>query len=375
MPGDPASESDGAREPVTRAVTMADVARTLGLSHQTVSRVLNDHPSVRSDTRARVLQAVEALGYRPNPAARALVTRRSQTLGVLSFDTTLYGPASTLAGVERAAQRAGYFVSVAIAEAVTIDTVRDAIERLVAQRVEGIIVIAPLLGTVQALPALTRSVPVVIVASADAPGLTTVRMDQVEGARMVTRHLLDEGASTVWHVAGPADWIEAEARVAGWRTELSRAGAAVPALLRGSWQPQSGYDAGRRLARRAGVEAVFVANDQMALGLLRAFHEAGVRVPGDILVAGFDDVPEAAFYTPPLTTVRQDFPAVGRRSIALLLEQVAHGGSGPRQAVLPLELIVRQSSQLRNRGARKRPRDPVLTGPDVSANNPRNSDR
>jgi DNA-binding LacI/PurR family transcriptional regulator len=375
MPGDPAGESGGARESVTRAVTMADVARTLGLSHQTVSRVLNDHPSVRSDTRARVLQAVEALGFRPNPAARALVTRRSQTLGVVGFDTTLHGPASTLAGIERAAQRAGYFVSVAIAEAVTIDTVLDAIDRLIAQRVEGIIVIAPLLGTVKALPAVSRNVPLVVVASGDAPGLTSVRMDQVEGARMVTRHLLDEGASTVWHVAGPADWTEARARVAGWRTELSRARAPVPTLLRGSWQPQSGYDAGRRLARRAGVEAVFVGNDQMALGLLRAFHEAGVRVPEDILVAGFDDVPEAAFYTPPLTTVRQDFAALGRRGIGLLLEQLAHGGSGPRQAVLPLELVVRQSSQRGNRGGRKRPGDPALTESDVSANNPRNSGR
>jgi DNA-binding LacI/PurR family transcriptional regulator len=195
------------------------------------------------------------------------------------------------------------------------------------------------------LPALSRSLPVVIVESGNAPGLTSVRVDQVEGARMVTRHLLDEGASTVWHVAGPADWIEAEARVAGWRAELERAGAPVPALLRGTWQPKSGYDSGRRLARRAGVEAVFVGNDQMALGLLRAFHEARVRVPQDVLVAGFDDVPEAAFYMPPLTTVRQDFPAVGRRSIDLLLDQVRQGGAEPRQAILPPELVVRQSSQ------------------------------
>jgi DNA-binding LacI/PurR family transcriptional regulator len=330
-------------EPV-RAATMADVARTLGLSHQTVSRVLNDHPSVRPDTRARVLKAIEDLGNRRNPAARALVTRRSQTIGVVSFDTTLYGPASTLAGIEHAAQHAGYFVSVAIAKAVTVETVRDALERLIAQSVEGIIVIAPLLGTVEVLRPPSRSLPIVIVESGTAPGLTSVRVDQVEGARMVTRHLLDEGASTVWHVAGPADWIEAEARVAGWRTELERAGARVPALLRGTWRPQSGYEAGRRLAGRSGVEAVFVGNDQMALGLLRAFHEMGVRVPEDVLVAGFDDVPEAAFYTPPLTTVRQDFPAVGRCGIDLLLDQVRAGDAAPRQAILPPELVVRQSS-------------------------------
>jgi DNA-binding LacI/PurR family transcriptional regulator len=330
-----------------RDATMADVARALGLSHQTVSRVLNDHPSVRPDTRTRVLKAIEELGYRRNSAARALVTRRSQTVGVVSFDTTLYGPASTLAGIEQAAQQAGYFVSVAVARAATVETVRDAIERLIAQSVEGIIVIAPLIGTVEILPSLTRTVPLVVVESGYAPDLTTVRVDQAEGARLVTRHLLDQGAATVWHVAGPGDWVEAEARVAGWRDELVRAGIRVPDLLRGTWRPESGYRAGCVLARRRDVGAVFVGNDQMALGLLRAFHEAGLRVPEDVLVAGFDDVPEAAFYTPPLTTVRQNFPAVGRRSIDLLLGQVRDVGAEPRQAVLPPELVVRQSSRRR----------------------------
>jgi DNA-binding LacI/PurR family transcriptional regulator len=327
-----------------RAATMADVARTLGLSHQTVSRVINDHPSVRPDTRARVLQAIEELGYRRNTAARALVTRRTQTIGVVSFDTTLYGPASTLAGIEQAAQQAGYFVSVAVAKAVTVETVRDAVERLIAQSVEGIIVIAPLIGTVEVLPSLTGTVPLVVVESEDAPHLTTVRVDQAEGARLVTRHLLDQGASKIWHVAGPADWVEAEARIAGWRKELARSGVRAPDLLRGTWRPESGYQAGHVLAGRRDVDAVFVGNDQMALGLLRAFHEAGVRVPEDVLVAGFDDVPEAAFYTPPLTTVRQNFPAVGRRGIDLLLGQVRDGSAEPRQAVLAPELVVRQSS-------------------------------
>jgi DNA-binding LacI/PurR family transcriptional regulator len=335
--GDAAGSTPG------RAATMADVARTLGLSHQTVSRVLNGHASVRPDTRVRVLQAIEDLGYRRNPAARALVTRRSHTLGVVSFDTTLYGPASTLAGVEHAAQEAGYFVSVAIARALTTETVLDALDRLVAQGVEGIVVIAPLLHVVDVLPALRGSVPLVIVESVNVPGLTTVRVDQAGGARQVTRHLLGQGVSTVWHVAGPVDWIEAEARVGGWRAELDAVGARVPRLLRGTWRPESGYEAGRRLARRRDVEAVFVANDQMALGLLRAFQEAGVRVPGDVLVAGFDDVPEAAYYPPPLTTVRQDFAAVGRRSIQLLLEQAGRPGTAA-EGVLAPELVIRQSS-------------------------------
>src|SRR4051794_29158237 len=165
MPGFPG----GARESDTRAVTMVEVARTLGLSHQTVSRVLNDHPSVRPDTRARVRKAIEDLGYRRNSAARTLATRRSRTVGVVSFDTTLYGPAGTLAGVEHAAQEAGYSVSVAIARALTTDTVLDALDRLVAQGVEGIVVIAPLLDMVRALPALRGSVPLVVVESGRLP--------------------------------------------------------------------------------------------------------------------------------------------------------------------------------------------------------------
>ncbi|SDZ50321.1 transcriptional regulator, LacI family [Asanoa ishikariensis] len=327
-----------------RPATMADVAREVGLSHQTVSRVLNDHPLVRPETRERVRKAIEDLGYRPNSAARALVTRRSQTLGVITFNSTLYGPASTLFGIEQAARDAGFVVSIDSLTALTATSVRAALDRLAKQAVEGIIVIAPLSGTAEVLSALAGQLPAVVVEGGAVPGLGAVSVDQEAGARRVTRHLLDQGAATVWHVAGPGDWVEAEGRVLGWRRVLREAGAAVHRPLRGTWSPSSGYQAGRRLADRGDVEAVFVANDQMALGLLRAFHEAGVRVPGDVLVAGFDDVPEAAYFTPPLTTVRQDFTAVGRRSIELLVEQVAAGRPLERRAVVPVELVVRQSS-------------------------------
>ena len=326
------------------AVTMADVARVIGVSHQTVSRVLNGHPAVRPDTRARVLQAVESLGYRGNPAARALVTRRSRTFGVVSFDSTRHGPASTLSGVERAARAAGYFVSVAGLEHVTAGTVREAVDRLTAQDVEGLVVIAPLAGPAGSFAALHGDLPVVLAQGGTAPGPASVSVAQEEGARLVTRHLLEQGAATVWHLAGPAGWTEAEVRMRGWRAVLQNAGRAVPPVLRGDWRPSSGYAAGRRLARRCDVEAVFVGNDQMALGLLRAFHESGVRVPRDVLVAGFDDVPEAAYYTPPLTTVRQDFARVGRLSVDLLLAQLGEGGRTDRHVTVAPELVVRQSS-------------------------------
>lgn len=330
--------------PARRAATMADVAQAIGVSHQTVSRVLNDPGSVSPETTSRVLQAIGELGYRRNRAARALATRRSQTIGVVSFDTTLYGPASTLFGIEQAAGEAGYAVTVASVKAMTEGSLREAIDRLAMHDVDGIVLIAPLRDTSTVLPVLDPDLPAVVVEGGRAPGLASVCVDQELGARLVTRHLLDRGARTVWHVAGPADWIEAESRVAGWRDELAEAGAEVPAPLRGDWSPPSGYQAGRKLARRKDVGAVFVANDQMALGLLRAFHEAGLRIPEDVLVAGFDDVPEAGYYTPPLTTVRQDFAAVGRRSIELVLEQVAAGRAAARHQVVAPELVVRQST-------------------------------
>jgi DNA-binding LacI/PurR family transcriptional regulator len=343
------------------AATMHDVAEHVGVSHQTVSRVLNGNLAVSAETRALVLQGIEDLGYRRNSAARALVTRRSQVLGVVSFDTTRYGPASTLFGIEQAARAAGYFVSVASVRATAGGTIRAAIDRLTDQNVDGLVVLAQLrTGEPLTLPA---GLPAVIVdgpatagsataeAAAGEPatagpttsGAASVRVDQEEGARLATRHLLDRGAGTVWHVAGPADWFDARGRLAGWRRALLDAGAAVPRPLRGSWTACSGYEAGIRLARRRDVEAVFAGNDQMALGLLRAFHEAGIRVPGDVLVAGFDDVPEAAYYTPPLTTVRQDFATVGRRSIELLLRQVG-GRREEQEAVVAPQLIVRLSS-------------------------------
>ncbi len=324
------------------AATMHDVAEHVGVSHQTVSRVLNGHDAVSAQTRTRVLQAIEDLGYRRNTAARALVTRRSQVLGVVSFDTTLYGPASTLFGIEQAAREAGYFVSVASVKATTAGTVWAAVERLTDQNVDGVVVIAPL-RTGEPLSGLPAGLPAVVVDGRAASG-ASVRVDQEAGGRLATRHLLDRGARTVWHLAGPADWFDAQGRLAGWRRELQRSGATVHRPLRGSWSASSGYEAGRRLARRDDLEAVFAGNDQMALGLLRAFHEAGIRVPRDVLVAGFDDVPEAAYYTPPLTTVRQDFAAVGRRSIELLLQQVGGGRRGDQQAVVPPELVVRMSS-------------------------------
>lgn len=325
-----------------RTPVMADVAARAGVSYQTVSRVINHHPSVRAETRERVERAISELGYRPNPAARTLVTRQSRTIGVVSASTSYYGPARTLLGLEGAARAAGYSVSVAILSATDRSSMREAVEHLRRQSVDGVVVIAPDDAAAEAVRTLDAAVPLVRVESGEEGSSPDVSIDQERGARMATRHLLDLGHATVHHVTGPLDWLEARARVAGWRAELRGAGAAVPELERGDWTPASGYRAGLRLAASPEVTAVFVSNDQMAIGLLRALAEAGRSVPGDVSVVGFDDVPEAGYLTPPLTTLRQDFDDLGRRCLAELLARLA-GDSTHQRPVAPA-LVVRAST-------------------------------
>lgn len=325
-----------------RPPVMADVARVAGVSHQTVSRVLNDHPHVRPGTRDRVLGAIEELGYRRNLSARALVTRRTLVIGVVAYNTTLFGPARTLHGVERAAHRAGYATSLTTAEGPSADALWTAVQHLLTRAVDGIVLVAPRYAADDVVPRLPRAVPVVVVESGDAGVVPVVRVDQELGARLATEHLLSLGHRTVWHVAGPAGWDESTGRLAGWRTALAAAGAAVPEPVVGDWGPPSGYAAG--LALDPAATAVFVGNDQMALGLLTALRELGRPVPAQVSVVGFDDIPEAAYFAPALTTVAQDFAELGRRAIELLLEQVRDQRTAPRAVVVAARLVVRDST-------------------------------
>jgi DNA-binding LacI/PurR family transcriptional regulator len=327
-----------------KAAVMADVAKIAGVSHQTVSRVLHDSPHVRPDTRERVLAAMRQLDYRPNTVAQALVTGRSRTLGVVSFDTTLYGPASTLLGIEQAAHDANYGVSISSLRSLNRTSVIAAVHRLRDQGVDGVVVIAPLRAAVEALRHLRADFPLVAVEAGPDSSIPVATVDQVAGAAAATRHLLDLGHRTVFHVAGPADWKEADERVEGWRSTLKSAGAPIPAIVRGDWTARSGYEVGRGLLQIPEVTAVFVANDQMALGLLRRIHEAGREAPRDLSIVGFDDIPEAAYFTPPLTTVRQDFTELGRRCLHILLERIEGATSLPERVVVAPELVVRAST-------------------------------
>jgi len=327
-----------------RRPVIYDVARLAGVSHQTVSRVINGSERVRPETRDRVVAAMQQLDYRPNSVARALVTGSSRTLGVVTFNTTLFGPASTLVGVERAAAAEAYGVSIVSLETLDRAAVVHAVERLRAMGVDGVLVIAPKVATTTAAWDLPSGFPVVAVEAGTLDDIPVVAIDQHEGARLATEHLLALGHVTVHHLAGPAEWKEAELRVQGWRDALDAAGARGRSPARGDWSPRSGYEVGRHLLELDDLTAVFVANDQMALGLLRLLHEHGRRVPQDVSVVGFDDIPEAEFFLPPLTTVRQDFNEMGRLALHCLLDGIGAPERSTTPSIVPAQLIVRASA-------------------------------
>lgn len=323
---------------------MADVARLAGVSSQTVSRVSNGYSGVTEETRRQVLAAMKELGYRPNSAARALKRGEFRTIGVITFSLSSTGNVRTLEAIATSAAQEGYAVTLLPVAVPTQDEVRGAFSRLGELAVDAVIVIME----VHLLDAARLSLPPhvqVVVADSDAGDrYTVVDTDQAGGTRTAVEHLLGLGHRTVWHLAGPEESFAAQRRADAWRTTLAEAGHVPPPLVRGDWSAESGYRAGLRLAERADCTAVFAANDQMALGLLRALHERGRRVPDDVSVIGFDDIPESGSFLPPLTTVHQDFAEVGRRCVQGVLRQVRQGAAEQGTTLVPTRLVVREST-------------------------------
>ena len=348
-----------------RAPGVREVAAAAGVSRQTVSRVLNDHPSIRPETRSRVLAAMAQLNFRPNRAARMLTTSRSSTLGVLTVSgSSLFGPASSIDAVENAARDAGYFVTVAHAASLDPADIEAALDHLSAQAVEGVIVVAPQQRVQDAMGAIALTVPSVTLHGAGDSADDGVFVDQLEGARLATRHLLGLGHRRIAHLSGPGDWSEARARRDGFVAEMRAAGAvvdgpssavghagaesdsigAVAIVSReGDWTAASGAAIAAELLEDSQITAVFSSNDQMALGVLHAARTLGRSVPEELAVVGFDDIPEAAYFAPPLTTVRQDFAELGRRCVARLVALIEGGDLAFAAPVAP-ELVVRESA-------------------------------
>jgi len=326
-----------------RAPNIRDVARLAGVSYQTVSRVLNDSPSIRPSTRQRVLDVITEVGFRPNQAARALVTSRSRTIGVLSTQSAHYGPTTSMNSIEMAAREAGYRLSITSIATGDYASIKSALDYLLSQSVEALVMLAPQMRIFEVIEELSINVPFVILESSGRASGHSLSMDQILGARMATRHLIDLGHTEIMHISGPRDWIEADARMQGYLQELDFADLRTRAPILGDWTANFGYYAGLEMLRFRDFSAVFCGNDQMALGFMHACRDLGIDVPGDISIVGFDDIPEAAHFAPPLTTVRQDFAQIGRRAIALLLGELNGNTTLSHEQIAP-EMIVRNST-------------------------------
>ncbi|WP_298461151.1 LacI family DNA-binding transcriptional regulator [uncultured Cellulomonas sp.] len=323
---------------------MADVAALAGVSGQTVSRVSTGADSVRPETRRRVLAAMTELGYSPNTAARALRYGSFRTIGVIAHRLARTGESRTVEAVVDAARAEGYTVSLVDVRSPSSDDVSAAAAQLSHQAIDGLVIIRAETATPATL-ALPPRLPVVVSDSRFIGHHPAVGADQSAGARLAVQHLLDLGHRTVHHLAGPADSGPAELRIEAWRATLEDAALPVPPLHLGDWSAQSGYEQGRQIARDRSVTAVFCANDEMAAGLIRALHETGTRVPDDVSVVGFDNIPLASYLWPPLTTVAQDFHAIGHCLVDLLMRQVNEGADlRDAHTVVPVELVVRQST-------------------------------
>lgn len=326
----------------TRPPGMTDVARLAGVSHQTVSRVLNDPDVVRPATRDRVLAAIAQLGYRRNMPARALATRQSRLLGVIVAEGGYHGPSSTSSAIQTAAREHGFGTLVASIRNTTDTEVSQVVDLLLLHAVEGIAVIAPEPPLIERLKE-ARGIPTVLIADGVTPpaGMHVVAVDQYRGACLATEHLLATGRRDIAHVRGPQSWFDARERERGWADTLAGADVAPGRLVAGDWSAASGHAAGEQLASSP-PDAVFASNDLMAVGLLSAFGERGIRVPEDVAVVGFDDIAGAAYLTPPLTTVRQPFAELGAASVDALLEAIAGRDVRPRH--IEPALVVRRSS-------------------------------
>ena len=323
----------------TRRVTMFDVARASDVSYQTVSRVINDAPNVAPATRARVLDAIRDLGYQPSKAARSLAGGASHTLALVTFGMGYYGPAQMMLHIERAARAAGYDLIFANVDHLDAD-LSAALASFRRWPVDGILAIAPVAAADhERLLAAAGPIPLIQLDADPAAAVPAVSVDQYTGGLLAAQHLLALGHRAVACIDGPADWFGARARGRAWRDALT-----LVASQSGDWTAAGGYAAAEALLASADFSALLVGNDQMALGAMRALRAAGRRIPQDVAVVGFDNIPEAAYFDPPLTTVHQDFEGLAARGVADLIAWIGAPDAMPEHALIPPRLIVRAST-------------------------------
>jgi DNA-binding LacI/PurR family transcriptional regulator len=331
---------------MSRQPTIRDVAERAGVSHQTVSRVINGHELVSAETRRRVDEAIRELNYVPSPIARGLNSNRTHSIGLVSTNISDHFFAEVAAGAEVEARRHGYYLVIASVEEHAEADERAYLRLMLERRVEGLIVARPRMpiSTDQVGPPL--EVPLVAIASSVSPGLTVVDVDNRRGGLDAVSFLLARGHTRIATITGPTAWPSARARLEGYRDALGQAGIVVePSLVEqaSGWGLEDGQAAMTRLlARKAQFTALFAYSDLIAIGAIRELRAARLRVPEDVSVVGYDDIPVAAFLEPPLTTVSQPMREVGERAASLLLGAISGGGNGGLH-LLPVRLVVRAS--------------------------------
>jgi len=339
-----------------KSVTIKEVAQVAGVSAQTVSRVLNDRSDVSDETRQRVREVITELGYSPNILARSLIQGRSNTIGVVGYGLSYYGPSRTVTGLERHANELGYSLLLSLIREPETTSGQPILDHLLMRKVDGVIWAVPEIGSHRmGLLRIVQqiNVPVIFINMQPRPGFNVVAVDNYAGGRMATEHLLSQGRRRIAVITGPETWQESRQRELGWRSTLLASGVVDGASLErrkvvGDWYPKSGESGLEELLRREPqIDAVFAFNDQMALGALKAARRLGRRVPEDLAVVGFDDVPEADYFCPSLSTLRQPLIELGSQAVRLLHNILTYKGEGtcpPEQIVLQPELVVRSSS-------------------------------
>ncbi len=311
----------------TNRITIKTVAQAAGVSTQTVSRVMNNTSYVSAETRQRVEDVVAQLGYRPSLLARSLIQQRSYTLGVVTFGLKYIGPSRTLNGIADKADELGYMLLMKKMDNFDSDRLDEVLDSLLARQVDGIIWDVPendqnreWAQGIKGLP-----VPIVFVSMEPRPGYSVIAIDSYLGAQMATQHLLDQGCQHIGHIAGSLDWWEARLRLQGWRDTLQRAGRQVSERHweQGNYSSASGAMAIENLlARYPEMDGIFVANDQMALSVLREACRRGISIPEQLAVVGFDGIPESAYFYPSLTTISQDPQLLGGQAVQSLVDMI-----------------------------------------------------
>ena len=330
-------------DPERRPATIYDVARVAGVSHQTVSRFLKGYPGIRPDTRERVARALESVDYRPNLTARSLTTGRSHRIGALTHEIDQVGPSKIAQGASLAAREAGYLLDIVTLDMTNHSAIDDALALVRQHDLAGVLALASTDEMTRAFERTRFRVPAFIAAEADDErGAHRSQLSSV-GFPALVAHLADLGHRNFLHIAGPTNWSAARNRVRAYEEAIQRRGLSSVGVMHGDWSAQSGYEAIKSLSGDIGATAIMAANDQMALGAMLAVSELGLQIPRDVSVTGVDDIPEAGYFSPPLTTLRVDFKAQGRAAVAQLLGRITD--VEPQTfPVLASELVVRSST-------------------------------